>query len=293
MKSYLIYAAIFFIIFLLAGCGKNSNVPFNGSNKTWLVKDIAQHGGCAYGGPSSIVHFTFTYNDKSQIVRLDITNCSTPTHYEVVYDNQEKILKINYFFGSLPSPPNWIITYKGDFVHTAFTENNDTAHYPNFTYDWNLHNNKELDELDISKTQFSSSGSIFYTYILNALQSSSMDEGNQHQDLWASFAPNTTVPALPNPFQIDRTPEQKFLYYFLLYSVIGDLNLLGSGLPNGIYESYSYSTGSKMPVEHFYNNYTLDSNKNVAKIVPSLSLDAPAFNTYNQGNEIDITYEQH
>ncbi len=69
--------------------------------------------------------------------------------------------------------------------------------------------------------------------------------------------------------------------------------MLGSGLPNGIYESYSHSTGNKKPVEHFYNNYTLDSNKNVAKIISSLSLDAPAFNTYAPGNEIDITYEQH
>jgi|SRR5450432_274768 len=294
MKPYTILGLLFCNLFLLFGCGKNNGPSSGGTTKLWLVKDLAVHGECAVGGPASIGHNTFSYDNEGRIVRFDYSGCSTPAHYEVVYNNKGNITNINYFSGNLPGVPNWIITYDDDFVHTAFPANNDTEHYPGFTYSWNVNNNKELDAASFNKTSVSSGGTIFYTYVLNALQSSySIDDLNRKQDLWASFAPNQSTPAIHNPFQLERTPEQKFLYYFFLLSIVGDWNVMGDGLPNGMYESYSYFSGIKKSLSHFFNDYTLDSNNNVSRILTSQSLDAPAFNSFSKGFTVDITYEQH
>jgi hypothetical protein len=294
MKTCSMPAYFLSMLFLVIGCGKGNGPSSGGTTKSWLVKDLAVHGGCAVGGSASVLHATFTYDDEGRIIRFDNSGCSTPTHYDVLYNSQGKISNLNFFQGNLSGVPNWIVTYQGDFVHTAFPANNDTAHYPGFTYNWNINGNQELDDIRFSKTSFGSGGTISYVYSLNALQSSySVDDIGRKQDLWASFAPNLTDQSIPNPFQAGRSPEQKFLYYFLLLSIAGDWNVLGNSLPNGVYESYSYQSGDKKPVSHFFNKYSLDSNQNVSEITTSQSFDAPGFNTYTPGFTADITYEQH
>jgi hypothetical protein len=294
MKTHTILTIFFCIIFLLSGCGKSNGPTPGGNTATWLVKDIAIHGGCAVGGPAALAHYTFSYDNAARIVRFDYSGCLSSAHYEIIYNSQGKITNVNYFQGNLSAPPNWLITYNGDFVKTVIPANNDTAHYLALTLSWNINNNKEFDGESFNKTSVSSGGTLFYTYVLNALQSSySIDDLGRKQDLWASYAPNLSAPAIENPFQVGRTPEQKFLYYFLLFTVIGDWNVLGDGLPNGTYEGYSYASGNKLPSSHFFNKYTLDGNKNVSRIETSQSLDAPAFGTFSQNFTADITYEQH
>jgi|GEM_PF-2835755 len=294
MKTNTILRFIFCNIIILLGCGKSNGPTPGGSTKTWLVKDLAIHGGCAVGGPAALAHYTFTYDNAARIVQFDYSGCLPLAHYEVVYNSQGKISNINHFQNNLSAPPSWLITYSGDFVKTVVPENNDTANYPAKTLSWNINNNKELDGVRFNKTQFGSGGTLFYNYVSNALQSSYIvDDLGRKQDLWASYAPNPSAPALGNPFQVGRTHEQKFLYYFFLFGVIDDYDVLGDGLPNGIYEGYTYSGVNKIPSYHFFNSYTLDSNKNLSRIARSLALDAPAFSTYSQNFTVDVTYEQH
>jgi hypothetical protein len=98
--------------------------------------------------------------------------------------------------------------------------------------------------------------------------------------------------SIPNPFhRVGMTPEQIFLY---IYSGASSPDvLLGSSLPNGIFEGYSYSTGNKVTSSHFYHNYTLDGNNNVSKITLFYAQDAPNFSNFVNGGDIFITYEQH
>jgi len=98
--------------------------------------------------------------------------------------------------------------------------------------------------------------------------------------------------SIPNPFHAGRTPEQNFLYTYLAGG-LGYWNLLGNSLPNGTFEAYSYSTGSKKTISHFYYNYELDSNNNVSKITEFGAQDAPGFGTFVPGAPWNITYEQH
>jgi hypothetical protein len=288
MLRYICYAIV------LLGCGKSNSPTPGSSSKVWLIKDLAVQGGCAVGGPSALAHYTFMYDNAARIVQFEYSGCLPEAHYEVVYNSQGKISNINHFQVNLAAPPDWSIAYDGDFVKTVVPLNNDTAHYPAKTLSWNINNNKELDGVHYNKTQFGPGGTLVYNYVSNAVQSSYIvDDLGRKQDLWASYAPNQSSPALQNPFEVGRTPEQKFLYYFLLFGVIDDYDLLGDGLPNGIYEGYLYTGANKIPSYHFFNGYTLDSNKNVSGIVRSMSTDAPAFSTYSQNVKVDITYEEH
>ena len=83
-----------------------------------------------------------------------------------------------------------------------------------------------------------------------------------------------------NTFQVGRTPEQIFLYFFS--GSFGADIVMGSSLSNGTFVGYAYPIFIKETRSYFYYNYTLDSNNNVSTITQFVPLDTPNFELLQQ-----------
>ena len=301
MKTYLTVLLVFTALLVNTSCKKDNSVNNTGPvahAKKWLVKDMM-----ANSDATHLYHTIFDYNDTGRIFKIDhaYSGTSNPAdyvisdHYDIVYGTDGRISAIKRY-----QAPGFIVQYESNYKINTSPDDNDFAHAGKVTYSFNLHGRNELDEISVyvapayvSGLLYSTIRSYFYNDIGGVQSASASSDYWQNQDVWASYSVNPQ-PAIANPFQNGTTIEQRFLYK-LFSSPIGEWDLLGPSWSNGILEAYSYSSGSKKAYSRFYNNYTLDNNKNVIKILQSYALDAPAFNTWVTAttNPYIFTYEQH
>ena len=299
MKTFNVYASLLSLVIISVGCGKSGGGgnPTPAGNKAWLVKDIFTPTQCS-GGGNNFEHLVFTYDDKEQIIRFIDSACaaSSSYSYEMLYNAQGKITQINGFQG-IYQISTFTVTYNSNGEFVAQVLPNDTAHYAITRYSWNLESNKELDEFVVQGNPLliglPYNHYYDFSYTAGGLHGEDFhSEGGPVQTLWTVYSEGTGK-SISNPFHVGRTPEQNFLYSFFLGPKIDYLNVLGSSFPNGIFEDYSYTSGSKQTLARYYYNYVLDSNNNVSKIIPFGAQDAPNYGTFVQGAGWNITYEQH
>ena len=265
-------------------------------SKTWWVKDIS-FPSLDCSSPTTRHRF-FTYNAQGQIIRITDSVTCYISKFEIVYNTLGKITQINSSTGPFsPSHSTTTVHYNstGEFVHSLVPE--DSVHNSTVLYNWNLNSNNELDEVIrtgsplIITVPFTTH--LVYDYVSGGYHGSSFY--NEHDNLIrvsdVVFSAGLGL-SIPNPFhRVGMTPEQIFLY---IYSGASSADvLLGSNLPNGIFEGYSYATGNKVTSSHSYHNYTVDGNNNVSKITLFYAQDSPNFSNFVNGGDIFITYEQH
>jgi hypothetical protein len=300
MKKISPYAWITLLILLAGGCNKNNPGVTNGpppGSKTWLVKVIFTPTQCG-NGTNNFEHKVFTYNDKGQITRYIDSACAASSSFSITceYDAQGKLTQINSFQGIYQILTTKII-YNGTGEFVAQSIPSDTVHYFVGNLTWNANNDKELDEIIYTGQWVSGSPygpyaryfDFFYDAGGGLHSESSHYIGQAIQDIF-SVSIASSGATIPNPLHKGRTPEQNFIYFFVLQAV-DYVNVLGDGLNTSTYEAYSYSTGSKVAGTHYNYSYTLDSNQNVSKISQSYALAGST--SYQPGIVWNISYEQH
>ena len=300
MKIYLL--TVIACTLLLTACKKNNGggsttapPPTGGKAKRWFVKDVMTQDGLG-----KINHRIFEYNDTGLIVKIDYglsANVSHPEDYGITasytpsYDVSGKLLSIKYSQG-----PGSQFVYVSNFSLQVESLPFDAAHQGYSVFNFNLHGNKELDDFVAiaapgPKTglNYTSTRSFYYNPAGGIQSASATNYQGTAEDQWAALSTNGIPVA--NCFSNGMSIEQHLIYY--LYSSVGEWDLLGPSWSNGTIESYSYASGTKAIKSHFFNEYTIDSNKNVIKIVTSYSIDSPAFNSWVKLSPVNITYEQH
>lgn len=264
--------------------------------KTWWVKDISfPSTDCT--SPTTR-HRSFTYNALGQIILITDSVPCYISKFEIVYNNLGKITQINSSTGPFsPTHSTTTVHYNstGVFVHSLVPQ--DSIHNSTVMYNWNLLSNNELDEVVktgsplIITVPFTTH--VVYDYSGGGYHGSSFfSESDNIIKVSDVVFSGGVGQSIPNPFHLaGLTPEQIFLYFYA--GVSSPDVLLGTNLPNGIFETYSYSTGNKVTSGHSYHNYTLDANNNISKISLFYAQDAPNFSNFVNGGDIFITYEQH
>jgi hypothetical protein len=296
MRSVPAYITLLVVAALFYDCGKTpvTTRPTPPGNKGWFVKDISFPGPC---GGNNFTHRIFTYDNAGKITRVTDSSCAANDHFDILYDSQGKIIRIIQFQSSTQVGTQSVIyNAQGNFVAQLVADNTQAAVT---RYSWNLEGNQELDEWveQGNPLIIGLPNDIFhdYSYTSGGIHGEDGHTGGSTptpvQTLWTLVSAGTGT-SVPNPFHINKTPEQIFLYYNFCES-LGDWNLLGNSLPNGIFEAYSYTSGTKKAISHFYSDFSFDSNNNVSGITTFGAQDAPNFGTFVKGITSNITYEQH
>ncbi len=304
MRTVFVFSLFFCTSLAFTACKKDNpaNNPIVTVQKKWLVKDIRSTQGDISG---KLYHTIMNYNDTGLITRVDggLGNVNTPDQfavlgsYNILYDSKGKITAItaNKDIGRL-------VLYQSAFVIVTRPDNFDSTHIPTGTFSFNLHSQLELDALT---TKFPPNNPLYngnnltisFIYAPNGTiqaETTTILNTGVTSDIFGTVGAAPAPAAFPNPLQTGTTLEQRFIYFYFLRNVLGDFGLLGSSWSNSIYEGYVYNNGQRKTVSHFYNNYTLDSNKNPVSITQSAALDTPNFGTFTtSGTPITVTYEQH
>ena len=208
--------------------------PSSGNNgKHCRVVDYSDSASSVTAGD---VWHLFQYNDQDQLMRFAIGNS---IHYEMAYDAQGHISKINYFQGSLAVPPSFTLVYTGDFVTQLNYLDGGGNVYFSLTLSWNVKGFGELDRVDIPKTSLSGSGYESYVYSAGKgfaeYHEGSTEPAHPYDRIMAQSIPVNIRPAVANPFLNNTTKDQRFLYWFFFNGIgpIGQLSALNWGVGGG------------------------------------------------------------
>jgi len=289
------------LFILVTACKKNGNPPpapggggGGGTHtKKWTIKSISSPNSDGAG------HTTFTtydYNDTGLILKASFG-------YNIESDALGSETFIYKPDGKLDSvkvlrAPGFTFHYLSDFSFQVqpflFNPDHDNV----TTYNFNAHSAKELDGWNVyvppaSKSGFnySSNTGISYNGTGGLMGMTGTDYYGVVQDYFTTASgnsnPNGTL--IPNPCNNGTSVEQRFIYYFYGLSTLA----LGPNWPDGTYEGYSYSSGSKKASGRWNYSYTLDNNQNVVKIVRQYADDPPVFSHWQQAPALTLTYEEH
>ena len=271
----------------------NSPGPVN-TGKGCRVVDYSDSASSVVAGV--VRHFHFQYNDMDQLIFFGEENVF---HYELSYDALGHISKINHFQGNLPAPPSFTVLYTGDFVtQLNFLDGSGNTTFSE-TLSWNSGGFGELDKVDIPKTQFSSPGYLAFVYSQNQgfaeYHAGSTDPLDPYDRIMVQSIPVNIRPAVANPFFINTTKDERFLYWLFLngFGPIGNLSALnGGGWNDDILSFYTYdANGQKSTFSHEKFEFILDSNNNVIKRIAYVAKDPPGFSNYVKFDENIIAYQ--
>jgi hypothetical protein len=263
----------------------------------FLLKDAMSTQGDATG---KLYHTIFNYDDKVRIARVDravSADANHPEQYAVTDSTRFDYDASGHLFSMTPSAaPGFTFQYPTDFVIAILPNGFDAARDSTTTFDFNVHGHSELDAVNVHVPPASTNGSAYsridafaYNDIGGIQSATSTNLTGAVEAQWASFSVDASPP-IANPFANGTTIERRLVYY--LFKVATAWDMLGPTWSNGVFETYSYASGGKVPHTHVVNAYTLDANGNVATLVQSYA-DAPAFNTWVKTPAVTFTYEAH
>ena len=242
-------------------------------------------------------HFHFQYNDMDQLVYFGEANVF---HYDIVYDVQGHISKINNPNG----PPSFTVIYTGDFVTQLNYLDGAGNSYFSLKFSWDVHGIGELDVVDIPKTSNSSSGYLKYIYFpivtgggggFKEYHEVSTDPAHPYDQINVEAIAVNLRPDAANPFFNNTTKDQRFLYWLFFNGIgpIGRLSaLFGGGWNDGILYYYKYDiNGQRSTSAHERFEFILDNNNNVIKRIAYVAIDPPNFSNYVKVDENIIAYK--
>jgi len=265
--------------------------------KKWRLKSVIYN-----YSPTALQHVIYFYNDRNMITKIgrglsgvkDTVDTGIQEYVDYTYDSIDRVSFIK---------PNQAPGFK--FVHLSpyIIQVYSYPHYATdavTTYNLNGNGHNELDSYESylppgsispgkTNTEFSYSdlgGAQSKKYITTNLSNNTTTT----QDAWAFYGPGLNSTPIANPFK-DLSTEQRLVHYTNVLFRFAEWDMCGPSWSTGIYEIYSYSTGSKVVSGYEGSNYKVDANGNVVRIMTYFKYDS---NTdYKLISTYWLTYEEY
>jgi hypothetical protein len=289
---------IVFSFVLCMNCKKNNvkNPPVTGTQPRCLIstKTIFSPNAPGYVEEDSIEYNTLGQFSGYHRGGVKDGVASYNDHYEIRYTAQGQIDSI-IFFEVNELSGIYKVFYNNNFVSAVIqvTGKPDTANFS-----WNTHNQKELDAVIYSASLgcITSPETLYFNYQVASASSSDVQGETatscavkgRVDDVYTVFSTNPQSTEIRNPFRDSTTHEQQFLYYY--FRVMDPVIVLSKNWPLAVFEGYSYASGQKMPLSHFYFNYVTDNNHLVTSAAVYTASDYPGFSYFTLLDSTKFSY---
>lgn len=267
------------------------------SPKKWRLKSVIYN----YSS-SALQHVIYFYNDRNMITKIgrglsgvkDTLDTSIQEYVDYTYDSIDRVS-----FMKPNQAPGFKFVHLSPYIIQYYS-------YPHYatdgvaTYNLNGNGHNELDSYESyippgnifagkTDTQFSYSdqgGVLSKRYVTTNLSNNTTTT----QDAWAFYGPGLNNTPIANPFK-DLPTEQRLVHYTNQLFRFAEWDMCGPSWSTGIYEIYSYGTGSKVVSGHEGSNYKVDTDGNVVRIMNYIKYDS---NTdYKLISTYWLTYEEY